>query len=479
MHNSHIFRNPNKLEFEFKKLKDETNVVMAASPPSSETDPSDEIKCIDGEISTSFELYGIDILEYSANKRNNLEDDDESEDSGKDSVPLEDRINSRLFVVRETISGVILWKCPIEQSDSVAEHLVESSHLNQRLNCHSFRLMLPSLEEGNRPPVRNPSWMKECMKGTLFSALKVYATDRSANSCGMIRMNFPEHVYVWFDDDDDRWAFYFGLKKLSVCDSLAWIVYKLLDDKDGEEHPGEHFFAFLSDAMDEIQNQMGHMWSRCIGTRYFQNIQEVRKEAESTSGVEGFGDCFDDAVWLPLELSKEATLRLFGSGWIRSPSLVESLIERLHDIALDVPDSKSKDDAGTRSIELFSFIQTILKCYLTYANKRNILICAMIDTAVTRELTDFYPSASISARTEEISIDKPKASFPEFCKILKTLWPAVGLKEIATMYRIASDEEYPRSQWNRAPPRGVSFSGFAVAAERRCFFTRLRRNNSN
>jgi len=452
---------------------------MAAYPPLSEMNQSDENKCIDDQLYSSFELYGIDILEYSTNKRNNLEDDDESEDSGKDSVSLQDRINSRLFVVRETPFGDILWKCPIEQSDSVAEHLVESSHLNHRLNCHSFRFMLPSLEEGNRPPVRNPSWMKECMKGTLFSAFKVYATDRSVNSSGIVRMNFPEHVYVWFDHDDDRWAFYFGLKKLSVCDSLAWIVYKLLDDKDGEEHPGEHFFAFLSDALDEIQNQMGLLWSRCIGTRYFQNIQEVRKEAESTSGVEGFGDCFVDAVWLPLKLANEATLRLFGSGWIRSPSLVESLIERLHEIALDVPESNSKDDAGTPSIELFSFIQTILKCYLAYANKRNILICAMIDTAVTGELTGFYPSASTSARTEEISIDKPKASFPEFCKILKTLWPAVALKEIATMYRIASDEEYPRSQWSRAPPRGVSFCGFAVAAERRCFFTRLRRDNSN
>ncbi|KAL7468581.1 hypothetical protein ACHAXS_008809 [Conticribra weissflogii] len=451
---------------------------MTASPFSSGRAQGVDGRSIDDQLLANFELYGFDDLECSAYKRRNFDDDAESEDSGKDSVPLQDRIKSRLFLVRETTSGDILWKCPIEQSDSIAEHLVESCNLKHRLNCHSFRYMLPSLEEGNRPPVRSPLWMKRCMKGILFSALKDYASDLSANASDLIRTHFPEHVYVWFDNDEDRWAFYYGLKKLSKCDSLAWIVYTLLDDKDGEEEPGEHFFAFLSDAMDEIRNRMGLLWSNYISPWYFQNIHEVRKEAEITSSKEEYGDCFDQAFWLPLEIAKDSTNKLFGSGWIRSPSFVESLVEKLHELALDTPKLNSEGDVSTRGIELFSFMQLILKYYLTYMKKRTILIRSMINASFTRELTDVYPSESTTEQTEEIFMEKPKASFPEFCTILKIVWPAVDLKEIAAMYRIACDVEYPRSQWNRAPPQGVSYCGFAVAAERRCFFTRLRRHDS-
>ena len=186
-----------------------------------------ESRCFEGEdldcrqITEACQLYGFDRLECTHDKTADKGDADSiiSEESGKDAVPLQDRVNSRLLVVREADSGQSLWRIPMEESDTIANHISANSKLHYRLPCHSFRSLLPPLLE-ERPPIRNSSWFRSCMKGVLFSYLDDRSSCQAVNNTNKL-IRFPEFVYCWFADEDeedqssadeDRWAFYYALK---------------------------------------------------------------------------------------------------------------------------------------------------------------------------------------------------------------------------------------------------------------------------
>lgn len=441
---------------------------------------------LDERIDETCHLYGIDKLECitSNTKENNTDDADSivSEDSGKEAVTLQDRINSQLFIVRETTSGQILWKCPLQDSDTIADNFVALKALSYRLPCHSFRSMLPALKEGDRPPVRSPTWIRHCMIGVLFSALQSYAEERASSLIHIVRIHFPEHAYAWFSneedflprdekgverlakEDEDRWAFYHGVKGLSNCDSLGWIVYQLLDDLHGED-----FFSFFSDAMDMIQKEMGQSFDQ------FSENSVAKAEFE------------DKYIWVLTTTSHEIIYRLFYGDWIKSSAYTEALTTEVDENAMDMPNSTlpvlqteaTLKDIYSPCIELYSFVQMLLKMYLKHMVKQMIQIRLMIDTSSTCELTDYYNVPTANQCDKENALMKGQsASFVDFCKIIKSLWPTVSLKEMTLLYRESYDATYPPSQWNKPAPKGISFDGFMVAAERRCFFSRARLNRN-
>ena len=94
---------------------------------------------LDCQISEACQLYGIDKLEECNRDETNNKDDAESIESGKDEITLQDRVNSQLFIVRETESGQLIWKCSLQEADAVACHIDAANKTTYRLGCHSFR----------------------------------------------------------------------------------------------------------------------------------------------------------------------------------------------------------------------------------------------------------------------------------------------------------------------------------------------------
>ena len=111
----------------------------------SETDNSDE-----KQIREVAQLYGFGELKLKPDSTNKKKDDHDannsiaSVDSNNDEIPLQERVDSQLYIVRETPSGQQLWKHPLSDSDAIAGHIAENNKLVHRLPCHSFRSMLHS-----------------------------------------------------------------------------------------------------------------------------------------------------------------------------------------------------------------------------------------------------------------------------------------------------------------------------------------------
>lgn len=80
--------------------------------------------------------------------------------------------------------------------ENVAEEF-DRAKPNHRLLCHSYRLMLPNIGAGNRPP-RNLFWVRRCMRAILHSKTM---DDSSLSNREESKTRFPELVYSWFEPD--------------------------------------------------------------------------------------------------------------------------------------------------------------------------------------------------------------------------------------------------------------------------------------
>ena len=83
-------------------------------------------------------MYGI--------QREENENQDDNSISSDNSETLDERRNSQLFIVRASVDGKILSQFPIEESESIADHLVESNS-RSRVSCLEFRSMLLPLSK--------------------------------------------------------------------------------------------------------------------------------------------------------------------------------------------------------------------------------------------------------------------------------------------------------------------------------------------
>ena len=413
-------------------------------------------------------MYGIDKIEccHTENKSANEDDSIASVDSGKDSIPLQDRVNSQLYVSRETTSGKSLWKCPLNESDVIASHLVATSKLCHRLPCHNFRSMLPPLT--NEPTHRGPAWLKSVMRGVLFAALQNYS--ELENDCQQSStLRFPEFTYCWFEQEDsksadaDRWSFYHELKKSKDSNPESWLLFTLLDDLQGTD-----FLLFAVQALNAVRNLMDKSWLHQFGN-IISTCGEVTELDEESNDV-----------FLPVEISKEIAFQLFYDK-IKTSKLVDEVSNKVEEMVVDIDNSvlwgeqvlPSELDAEpspmTESVDLFAFLQVVMKTYLSHKKKQVTLIRLMFDTAAKGVLTDFCDA-------QESSIDDDTGnglvSVPQLHQILKTVWNSTTIQETTQIYREAYDAMYPPSQWNKPAPDGIDFQSFLIAAERYSLFSR-------
>lgn len=453
-----------------------SNDTMSSSGPNEKMEKEEapawiESENIDRHISETCELYGIEEHECAcitgeAEQTEEDGDDVESVESGADAVPLQRRVTSQLHVIRETGDGEILWKCPMHETGAIANHLVATSKLVHRLPCHSFRSMLPPLEGGKCIPTQNPGWLRCCMRGTLFAALHGQSSEGiMPTGAGMIN-RYPEHVYCWLENDNDRWGYYHSVKASSERNPEAWLAFTLLDDMQGRD-----FFYFLSCAIERIQNHVDIGRSLELSLSKTSQSQLADAFLQQGRSMKDDADCCALNIWIPsVEICTEVIYQLFGNDELlrdaKSSEIVEELSAHVDQIAVDLYEDspESTNDIVTASaVCCFALLQLIMKAYLKHKEKRITLMRLMFQTASEGVLTDFYDKAceSYCPGSEEDVIN-----VPQLYQILRTISPSTTLNEATAIYRESYDVLYPPSQWGNLAPAGITFKSFLDAADK-------------
>ncbi|KAL7513298.1 hypothetical protein ACHAXN_011120 [Cyclotella atomus] len=380
------------------------------------------------------------------------------DDDSITSKNLTERVNSHLFIVRETESGEEIWRLPIQNADAVANHIIANDKLRYRLPSHTFRSMLLPMD--GQTPIQSATWIASCAKGLFFAAFHEFDQRDDATMNSPFR--FPEFTYCWFSDgenhssnnDEDKWAFYHGLKLMSLEDALCWIVYRLMDDVQGE-----HFTSFLFQALGVLKKHLGALWEEQLG--FCSQKETVSNMLMYEKRLQSLGCSLEtpsSQISLSTEVARAAINELFYGERFKSSATVEDLHQQLKDVAV-----KS-------SIDFFSLVEMIMKAYTVHMQKQFTLIRLMFGTSSTGTLTDYY---------NEPKEDHPRSSsdligFRELHKILKTLWPKITMQESTLIYREAYDVMYPQSDWGRPSPNGISFDSFMIAADHRSLFSQMR-----
>ena len=274
---------------------------------------------------------------------------------------------------------------------------------------------------------------------------------------------FPEFAYCWFSNeeklstnDDDKWAFYRGLELLVTQNAAAWILYQLLGDVQGE-----HVNSFLFQSMTVLKKHMGSSW---VDKKFelYSDQEGVTSKPQLNDALKSLGTSFETPpprIFIPIDTARPVINELFYGDFIKSSSTIETLHQQLKDLTV------------SGSVELFQFLQMMLKSYLVHMQKQFTLIRLMFETSSSGSLTDFYNEAKIM----EPSVSSDGIiGFRELYKILKTLWPNMSMMEAVLVYKESFDAMYPPTEWGKPSPDGISFESFLIAADRRSLFSRMR-----
>jgi len=408
------------------------------------------------------QLYNVDCCQHSHSKTNCSGEDDSitSED-------LQERINSQLFITRETASGKVLWRCSIQNTDFLSDHVIAHDSLRYHFPSHSFRSMLLPLE-GNSSPVQSTLWIRCYMTGLFFAAFYEF------NQCAARKIDsafsFPQLVYCWFSnedklaaDDDEKWAFYHGLELISAEEPLGWIVHQLMDDVHGD-----HFTSFLFHTINVVRKHSS-CWDEQLGL--YSTPESTTSKMKFEENLKSHDQSFDESTTVSTfsissESARAAINELFYGDFIKSSATVEDLHQKLQDM--------TSDDSN---IDLFSLVEMIMKAYLAHMQKQFTLIRIMFETSCSGTLTDFYDEEVVVDNNHPKKYGDSLIGFRELHKILRTLWPnKISIRESTSIYYEAFDVMYPQSQWDRpCSSDGISFESFCIAADRTCLFSRMRR----
>lgn len=400
-----------------------------------------------GDTNALCQLYCADDCQFNA-------DHDSEDDDSITSQSLTERVNSQLFIVREKESGEEIWRLPIQNVDAVSNHLIANDHLQYRFPLHSFRVMLQPIE--CNIPMRSAQWSRQCTGGLFFAAWHEFNKKDPSSPFG-----FSEFAYCWlsgedtlWNNDEDKWAFYNGIKLLSVEDPAGWIVYQLMDGMQGE-----HFASFLFRSMNVLKKLEASLWNSKLS--YYSREEAVASMVKLEASLNSREQSLESPpihISIPIETAHAAINELFYGDCIRSSSTVEDLQQQLKTLITE------------GHIGLFCFTQIVMKAYVNHMQKQFTLIRLMFETSSSGALTEYYNESKMDPHLHDDDI----VGFRELYKILKTLWPRISMKESTLIYREAFDVEYPRLDWGRPSPDGVSFESFLIAADRRCLFTRMR-----
>jgi len=468
-----------------------------------------------------------------------MEDDDSSDEedttaqSGATNGQAPVSTKSTLFMARITEKGEVLWKQPMNDIENVAEEFNRAKP-NHRLLCHSYRLLLPNLGHGNRPP-RNLFWVRRCMRAVIHAKTM---DDAALLSREENRLRFPEHVYAWYEPEaslvhsldgeesadmfkrvnDDRWGLYYGVKHLAVDDAEAYLFFQFLD-----ENKGEDYLAFFLFALQVCEGISGELLRKQFGpsqhgaggtchsfTKLTDSIQSQNLLVNSPTD-----DCSNDpygcggsqTVWLPLHVANQAAQIILASSTKENREEIATLTEKLAVDPIDrltpedtesfccppvsidegqslATDESSLDSVGMekkrevileewqkpKCVNLFLWLRHVMDVFEKEATHRRAAIRLMFDTATTGALTEDKPVGGLSMGTSEN--EEKYIDLPQFIAIARTVLPFISTAEAAAVFRESYNVMFPPEKHHKPAPPGITFSAFLQAAEARQFFSK-------
>ncbi|GMH64318.1 hypothetical protein TrST_g3639 [Triparma strigata] len=290
-------------------------------------------------------------------------------------------VKSTMYMARITEKGEVIWKQPMGDIENVAEEF-DRAKPNHRLLCHSYRLMLPNIGAGNRPP-RNLFWVRRCMRAILHSKTM---DDSSLSNREESKTRFPELVYSWFEPDSgfikkisdeeelkdiysranaDRWGLYYGVKHLSVDDAEAHLFFTFLDEAKGEDYIT--FFLFCMQCVEGIRGELlRKQFGICqhgIGgyCTSFTRLQE-QVFAENLLLSSPTEDCDGDfygcggaqVIWVPLHVAEKACEICLAAS---TPEIIQGAIETTRDLSVDTTDRVAPEDAESYCVPQFENLE--------------------------------------------------------------------------------------------------------------------------
>lgn len=376
-------------------------------------------------------------------------------------------------------TSVLCIRCKksLDDLSTIRDAILGAAVVSQRLMCQSYRILLPNLR-GRRPDRKN-TWLRGCMRAIL--------TNKMNEITSMLPISgevsgFPEFVYAWFEPvkpriedssttlnqavsaaaDEDRWGLYYGVKALAKDDPEAKLFWALLDETHGED--GLTFVCHcLSVVLSLAGNSLWKQFGKCV------NLPSYSAAADIVGSMKQ-----QQTIWLDLAAARSAVKVIF----VRAmESHVAETLEAI-DVLKTTPTKKNRDgeeeetdhaksatvsevaidNSDATHIDLFLWLRVLLQRYVDEQCHREAAIRLMFDTASMGALT------SVQAPNKPQHADDGSAMvhFPQFVAVLRTLYPAISMTEVAALY----------SATYQAGQTKVTAKAFIQVAQERRLFSR-------
>jgi hypothetical protein len=393
-------------------------------------------------------------------------------------------------------SSVLCIKCKksLDDISSIRDAILGRSSL-QKLACQAYRILLPN-NKGKKPH-RTNSWLKACMRSILTTKMVETA---AVLPVGESVTAFPSFVYAWFEPainhgaldshsvqalyqraDDDRWGLYYGAKVLAKEDAEAKLFWGLLDEVQGDDG-----LVFVCHCLSVVLSIGGPQLWKQFGTTM--NNASVTAMPNSILS-EANPDNTPAHIWLDLDTAFAAVklilVRALESQVVETLDAIESLKVAPN---VDAPScsvggaggqEESKDGKDTEGapcteaeenvdifdnqtpthIDLFVWLRVMMQRFQDEQCHRHAAVRLMFDTASLGALSG--PSGASTA-TSSSSSENPHVHFPQFIAVIRTLYPAMSVEEIAEIYAICYREGETR----------VTAEIFAEVAEKKHLFSK-------
>ena len=280
----------------------------------------------------------------------------------------------------------------------------------QRLECESFRVLLPNLR--GRRPDRSSSWLRGCMRGIVLAKMR---EDVVLQGLRGEHDRFPHFVYGWFEReassaggggpsnpavtplaDEDRWGLYYGVRALAkVSDSEGMLFWSLLDEahrQDGQQFVLHCLSVALTMGGSRLWSQFGDAF-RCGG------VAGLSESAERSS-----------LIWLHLRTAADATraiLRKAPANQVASTlDTIDTMKERPEFDSEQVGGAAKDKDQEPTHINLFMWLRVMLRQFQEDQNLRLAAVRLMFESASVGALTPqlHTPSSESQGR----SVDFPQ-----------------------------------------------------------------------
>lgn len=373
-------------------------------------------------------------------------------------------------------SSVLCIKCKksLDDISSIRDAILGKSSL-QKLACQAYRILLPNNK--GRKPHRSTSWLKACMRSVLTSKMVETA---AVMPIGESVTAFPSFVYAWFEPsvnhgtldshsiqalyqraDEDRWGLYYGAKMLAKEDAEAKLFWGLLDEVQGEDG-----LVFVCHCMSVVLSIGGQrLWKQFGPT-----MNHASSSAMENVLNEANADNTPANIWLDLDTAFAAVklilVRALESQVVETLDAIESLkvaptIPGAGDCIDSVDSANDKDSNGVgydnekvpesggeenidifdnqipTHIDLFVWLRVMMQRFQDEQCHRHAAVRLMFDTASLGALAG--PTGSVSSSSHNNS-ENPHVLFPQFIAVVRTLYPAMSVEEIAELYATSYKE---------------------------------------